>query len=207
VPGPAPFVTGPDGSAVVYLDARERRLTYQDARGFHPLTGPLGDDALPAVRFADPGAYLALVKDCARIVDTRTWRERTVPSALDVPDLNARGDLVVTTASKVLVLDRSGRTRMSLPQRRIPANEYQDDYHLRPDGRRLVVIRGGEEKVETYDTGTGRRLNTVTPAFPGLDRLGTGLSWSEEGSFLVYDSTGNYVYNLDLSTGKVWTAD
>ncbi|MET7461998.1 hypothetical protein [Nonomuraea sp. NPDC005501] len=200
-PEQAPFVRSADKKAVVYLGRHDRRMVYQDARGVHPLTGPLADTAVPTPTFIRQSRYVALARDGAQIIDTRTWTTLPVAGAEKVHDINESG-IVVTTASRVLVLDRRGKTRMSLPLRKLPASSVEDTYHLRPDGRRFVVIRGREERVETFDPETGERMSSVTPEFPGDDFLGVG--WSKQGPFLIRDSLNGRVYYLDLATGKLW---
>ncbi|MEU9836559.1 hypothetical protein AB0D67_33915 [Streptosporangium sp. NPDC048047] len=202
----APFVRSPDKKAVVYLGRGDRRMTYQDARGIHRLTGGLADTAVPAPAFLGRNRYVALAEDDTQIIDTRTWASTSIPGARRVHDLNGSG-IVVTTASQVLVADLRGRTRMSLPLRKEVKDSPEDTYHLRPDGRRLVVIRGREGRFETFDVATGRRLRGVVPTFPGDDFLDIGLGWSEQGSFLVRGALSERVYHLDLSTGKLWRRD
>ncbi|OUC97015.1 hypothetical protein [Streptosporangium minutum] len=201
-PQRAPFVRSPDKKAVVYLDKRDRRMVYQDSEGVHHLTGRLADTEVPAPAFAGQNRYVSLVRDGTQITDTTTWTTVSIPGARQVHDLNKSG-IVVTTASRVLVLDHRGKTRMSLPLRKIK-DAPEDTYHLRPDGRRLVVIRGHEMRVETFDPETGRRVSGVVPVFPGDDFLGLGLGWSKQGPFLVRGSMSEHVYYLDLATGKLW---
>ncbi|WP_433242026.1 hypothetical protein ACQPYK_37290 [Streptosporangium sp. CA-135522] len=201
-PRPAPFVRSPDKRAVVYLDRHDRRMVYQDARGVHHLTGSLADTAVPTPTFAGQSRYVALAKDGAQITDTTTWSTVSVPGAQQVHDLNGSG-IVVTTASQVLVLDRRGKARMSLPIKEIK-NVPEDTYHLRPDGSRFVVIRGREMRVESFDPGTGKRVSSVTPRFPGDDFLDIGLGWSKQGPFLVRGYESERVYYLDLATGRLW---
>jgi hypothetical protein len=196
----APFVRSPDKKAVVYLDRHDRRMAYQDATGVRHLTDSLPDAAVPTPLFASQNRYLTLTKDGVQIFDTKTWTTVSVPSGRQVHDLNGSG-IVVTTASQVLVLDHRGKTRMSLPLR-----ETADAYHLRPDGRRFVVIRGYEERAETYDTGTGKRLSSVPLTFPGEDSLEVGLGWSKQGPFLVRGWPSERVYFLDLNTGQALEA-
>ncbi|MEV1167785.1 hypothetical protein [Nonomuraea sp. NPDC049784] len=201
-PRPAPFVRSPDKKAAVYLDRRSRRMVYQDAQGIHPLTESLADAAVPTATFEGQNRYIALAKDDAQITDTKTWTTVPIPGAQQVHDLNSSG-IVVTTASQVLVLDHRGKKRMSLPFKRAAKDAPEDTYNLRTDGSRLVVIRS-QETVETFDTGTGKRLAIVVPTFPGDDFLDIGLGWSKEGAFLVRSYLSDRVYNLDLATGKLW---
>ncbi|MGV9534147.1 hypothetical protein ACWDR9_10935 [Streptosporangium sandarakinum] len=202
----APFVRSPDKKAVVYLGRDDRRMAYQDARGVHRLTGALADTAVPTPAFLGQNRYVVLNGDGAQVIDTRTWAPVPVPGARRVHDLNGSGT-VFTTASQVLVADLRGRTRMSLPLRKEIKDSPEDAYHLRPDGRRLVVIRGHEGRVETFDVTTGRLLRGVVPRFRGDDSIDIGLGWSEQGSFLVRGAVSERVYHLDLSTGKLWRRD
>ncbi|WP_406312908.1 hypothetical protein OHA77_30900 [Streptosporangium sp. NBC_01639] len=201
-PQRAPFVRSPDKKAVVYLDRHDRRMVYQDTEGIHHLTGSLADTEVPTPTFARQGRYVALAKDGAQITDTKNWTTVSIPGARQVHDLNESG-IVVTTASQVLVLDRRGKTRMSLPLRKIK-DAPEDTYHLRPDGRRFVVIRSREMGVETFNPETGRRVSSVIPTFPGDDYLDIGLGWSKRGPFLVRGYESERVYYLDLATGKLW---
>ncbi|MDP4504430.1 hypothetical protein [Nonomuraea turcica] len=194
----APFVRSPDKKAVVYLDRHDRRMVYQDAKGVHHLTGSLPDTAVPTPTFATQNRYVALAKEGAQIFDTKDWTTVSVPGARQVHDLNGSG-IVVTTAFQALVLDHRGKTRMSLPLRKT-----RDAYHLRPDGRYLVVIRGDQERVKTYDTATGKLLAGVALTFPGEDSLEVALGWSKQGPFLVRGWPSERVYYLDLETGKLW---
>ncbi|WP_219506564.1 hypothetical protein [Nonomuraea ceibae] len=193
-PRPAPFTRSPDKRALVYLHRHDRRLVYEDEAGARPLTGALADTELPKVTFAGQNRYLALVRDGARIIDTRTWRTLELPDVRRVHDLGKSG-IVAATAARALVLDHQGKPRMSLPA--------GDAYHLHPKGHRLVVI-DDEGRVTTYDVKTGERLRTVTPVFRGDDSLGSGLGWSAKGAFQVRAAWSERVYNLDLSTGKLW---
>jgi hypothetical protein len=130
----------------------------------------------------------------------------SIPGARQVHDLNKAG-IVVTTASQVLVLDHRGRTRMSLPLRKLGENSPEDTYHLRPDGSRFVVIRRADSRVETFDPETGKRLSSVTPTFPGDEFIDVGLGWSRQGPFLLRGYDSERVYYLDLTTGKLWRRD
>ncbi|MFC4060985.1 hypothetical protein ACFOWE_22005 [Planomonospora corallina] len=199
----APSVLSPDEKAVVYLERHARRMVYQDSGGVHHLTGGLPDARVPAPVFAGQSRYVALVGEDTRVVDTRTWAAVPIHGARRVHDLNRSG-IVATTASRVLVLDHRGRERLSLPLRTLRTDVPEDTYHLRPDGRRLVVVRGPESRLDTFDTWTGRRLSSVTPVFPGDDFLDAGLGWSERGSFLVRGAMSERVYDLDLTTGSLW---
>ncbi|AWS40086.1 hypothetical protein DKM19_00825 [Streptosporangium sp. 'caverna'] len=201
-PQRAPFVRGPDKKAIVYLSRRDRRMVYQNTEGIHHLTGSLADTEIPTATFAGQSRYIALSKNDTQIIDTRTWTTVSISGAQQVHDLNESG-IVVTTASQVLVLDHRGKTRMSLPLRKIK-DAPDDTYHLRPDGKRVVVIRGHEGSVETFDPETGRRVSSVTPKFPGDDYLDIGLGWSKQGPFLVRGSMSERVYYLDLTAGNLW---
>ncbi|ACZ85369.1 hypothetical protein [Streptosporangium roseum] len=200
-PQRAPFARSPDKKAVIYLDRRDRRMVYQDTEGIHHLTGRLADTEVPTPAFAGQNRYVVLSKDGTQITDTTTWTTVSIPGVRQVHDLNESG-IVATTAFQVLVLDHRGKTRMSLPLRKIK-DAPEDTYHLRPDGRRLVVIRGHEMRVETFAPETGRRVSSVVPVFPGDDFLDLGLGWSEQGPFLVRGYTSERVYYLDLATGKL----
>ncbi|HUR06301.1 MAG TPA: hypothetical protein VM347_27390 [Nonomuraea sp.] len=178
-------------------------MVYQDAGGIHYLTGSLADTAVPTPTFATQSRYVGLAKDSAQIIDTKTWTTLSIPGAQQVHDLNESG-IVVTTASQVLVLDHRGKTRMALPLRKIEKDVVEDTYYLRPDGSRFVVIRGGEERVETFDPRTGKRVSTVAPKIPDDDFLHVGLGWAKEGPFLVRTYNSKRVYYLDLATGKLW---
>lgn len=202
-PQRAPFVRSPDKKAVVYLGRHDRRMVYQDAGGIHYLTGSLADTAVPTPTFAAQGRYIALAKDSAQIIDTRTWTTLSIPGAQQVHDLNESG-IVVTTASQVLVLDHRGKTRMALPLRKIEKDDFEDTYHLRSDGNRFVAIRGGERRVDTFDPQTGKRLSSVVPQIPDGDSLDIGLGWAKEGPFQVRAYNSDRVYYLDLATGKLW---
>jgi hypothetical protein len=177
-------------------------MVYQNAEGIHHLTGSLADTEVPTLTFAGQSRYVALSKSDTQITDTRTWTTVSIPGARQVHDLNESG-IVVTTTSRVLVLDHRGKTRMSLPLRKIK-DASEDTYHLRPDGKRVVVIRGHEGRVETFDPETGRRVSNVIPKFPGDDYLDIGLGWSKQGPFLVRGHMSERVYYLDLATGKLW---
>jgi hypothetical protein len=179
-------------------------MVYQDAEDVHDLTGEVADTALPTATFAGQSRYVALTRNGARITDTKTWTTVSIPEARKVHDLNENG-IVVTTASKVLVLDPRGKTRMSLPLVK-NAGFPADSFHLRPDGTRFVVIRG-RRTVETFDPSTGERVSSVLPEFPGDDSIGTGLGWSKEGPFLIRGAESERVYYLDLTTGKLWRRD
>lgn len=205
-PRRAPFVRSPDKKAVVYLDRNDRRMVYQDADGIRHLTGGLADGEVPTPTFTGQNRYVALTRDGTRITDTRTWTTVSIPGTRKVHDLNESG-IVATTASRVLVLDHRGRTRMDLPLRKIEDDAREDTYHLRPDGKRFVVIRSSEGSVETFAPETGRRLSGVTPTFPGDDFLDIGLGWSEKGPFLVRGYQSERVYYLELATGKLWRRD
>lgn len=202
-PQRAPFVRSPDDSAVVYLDRRTRRMTYQDARRIRHLTGNLADTEVPTPTFAGQNRYVALAKDGAQITDTKNWTTVSVPGVRKVHDLNRSGS-VVTTASRVLVLDRRGKARMTLPYKKVRDDAPDDTYNLRSDGRRFVVIRGHDMRVETFDPRTGKRMFSVTPTFPGDDFIDVGLGWSKEGTFLVRGYDSGRVYHLDLETGRLW---
>ncbi|MEU6787461.1 hypothetical protein ABZ912_50440 [Nonomuraea angiospora] len=201
-PQPGPFVRRPDKKALVYLDRHSRRMMYQDAKGIHPLTGSLPDTTVPAPTFENQNRYIALAGDNAQITDTRTWTTLSIPGAQQVHDLNSSG-IVATTASRVLVLDHQGKIRMSLPFKKAAKDVADDTYNLKQDGSRLVIIRGNT-RVETFDTGRGKRLSSVVPALPGDDFLDVGLGWSKEGPFLVRSAISERVYYLDLATGKLW---
>ncbi|MEU4224748.1 hypothetical protein AB0F17_10655 [Nonomuraea sp. NPDC026600] len=202
-PQRAPFVRSPDKKAVVYLGRHDRRMVYQDAGGIHYLTGSLADTVVPTPTFAVQSRYVALAKNSAQIIDTRTWTTLSIPGAQQVHDLNESG-IVVTTASQVLVLDHRGKTRMALPLRKIKNVAPEDTYHLRSDGSRFVVVRGDETLVETFDPRTGKRVSSVVPKIPDADFLDIGLGWSKEGPFLVRTYNSKRVYYLDLATGKLW---
>ncbi|MFI6452441.1 hypothetical protein ACIBF6_12860 [Streptosporangium amethystogenes] len=201
-PRQAPFIRSPNKKAIVYLGRDDRRMAYQDAKGIHHLTGDLADTEVPTPAFLGQNRYVALTKGGTRITDTKTWATVSIPGAQRVHALNRSG-IVVTTASQVLVLDHRGKTRMSLPLRKTKKNTRADTYHLRPDGKRLVVIRDFGSRVETFDSETGRRLSSVTPEFPGDDFLDVGLGWSEQGLFLVRSSLSERVYYLHLATGEL----
>ncbi|MBG0814668.1 hypothetical protein [Planomonospora sp. ID82291] len=202
-PGRAPFAVRPDEKAVVYLDRHSRRMMYQDAGGVHPLTGRLADTEVPVTTFAGQNRYVALTGEGGtRITDTETWKTVSVPGVRRVHDLNRSG-IVATTATRVLVLDHRGRTRMSIPLRKLPQDASEDTYHLRRDGERFVVIRHYEGRVETYDPETGDRLSRVTPEFPGDDFVDVGLGWSKQGRFLLRGYESERVYSLDLMTGEL----
>ncbi|MEU4533607.1 hypothetical protein AB0G15_01955 [Streptosporangium sp. NPDC023825] len=205
-PRRAPFARSPGKKAVVYLDRHDRRMVYQDTNGVRHLTGVLADTEVPTPTFAGQNRYVALTRDGARITDTRTWTTVSIPGARRVHDLNESG-IVVTTASKVLVLDHWGRARMNLPLRKIRDDAPEDTYYLRPDGKRFVAIRGREMNVETFDPETGRRLSDVTPTFPGDDFIDIGLGWSKKGPFLVRGYESERVYYLELATGRLWRRD
>ncbi|MFI7699743.1 hypothetical protein [Nonomuraea sp. NPDC049480] len=202
-PRAAPFVRRPDGKAVVYLDRETRRMTYENARGIRRLTGGLPDSEVPTPTFAGQNRYVALVKDGAQIIDAKSWATVRIPAAQKVHEMNGSGS-VVTTASRILVLDRRGRRRMSLPLKKVRDDAPDDTYNLRPDGRRFVVIRGHDMRVETFDPRTGKRMSSVTPTFPGDDFIDVGLGWSKEGTFLVRGYDSGRVYHLDLETGRLW---
>ncbi|MFE3455554.1 hypothetical protein ACFXJ8_42240 [Nonomuraea sp. NPDC059194] len=176
-------------------------MVYQDARGVHHLTGRLADTAVPTPIFAGQSRYVALHQNGVQITDTKTWATVSIPGAQQLHDLN-KGGIVVTTATEMLVLDHLGKTRM-----RLPKDAADDTYHLRPDGRRLVVIRGRETRVETFDLKNGKRVSSVTPTFPGDDFLEVGLGWSKQGAFLVRGYESERVYSLDLATGKLRRRD
>ncbi|NUW30056.1 hypothetical protein HTZ77_01215 [Nonomuraea sp. SMC257] len=197
-PQRAPLVRSPDHKALVYLDRRERRMSYQDADRTRALTGVLADSAVPSVTFAHQNRYVALAKDDAQVTDTRTWATITIPGARQVHDINQHG-IVATTASHVLVVDHLGRTRMTLPRRHPQAT-----YLLHPDGALLAIVRNAEERVDTYLVKTGEHLSGVALRFPGDEYLGAGLGWSKEGPFLVRGSLHERVYYVDLTTGKLW---
>ncbi|MEV4376642.1 hypothetical protein [Streptosporangium sp. NPDC049644] len=201
-PRQAPFIRSPNKKAIVYLGRDDRRMAYQDAKGVHHLTENLADAEVPTPVFLGQNRYVALTREGARIIDTKTWTTMSIPDAQRVHSLNRSG-IVVTTASQVLVLDHRGKTRMSLPLRKTKKNTRADTYHLRPDGKRLVVIRDFGSRVETFDSETGRRLSSVTPEFPGDDFLDVGLGWSEQGLFLVRASLSERVYYLHLATGEL----
>ncbi|GGK86589.1 hypothetical protein Ppa06_46230 [Planomonospora parontospora subsp. parontospora] len=202
-PGRAPFTARPDDKAVVYLDRRSRRMMYQDAGGVRPLTGRLADTEVPTATFAGQNRYVALTGEGGtRITDTETWRTVPVPGVQKVHDLNRSG-IVATTATRVLVLDHRGRTRMSLPLKKTSQDAVEDTYHLRPDGGRVVVIRQDEGRVETYDPETGERMASVMPEFPGDDVVDVGLGWSKQGRFLLRGYESERVYSLDLMTGEL----
>ncbi|MEV4563899.1 hypothetical protein AB0K12_09015 [Nonomuraea sp. NPDC049419] len=194
-PRSAPFAVAPNRKAVVYLHAEDRRLTYQDAGGSRPLTPPLADADVPTVTFKD--RFVIMSGAGAQIVDTRTWTPLMLAGARKVHDVNAAG-VVVTKGDRVLVLDLRGRVRM-----RLPAGKRGDDYHLRPDGRRLVVIRWAKDRAETYDPATGKRLSAVTYRFPGEDWLENVPGWSKGGRFLLHSAYEDRSYSLDLATGKL----
>ncbi|GIH91494.1 hypothetical protein ACFFMN_30415 [Planobispora siamensis] len=144
--------------------------------------------------------------DDAQVIGTTTWATMSIPGVRRVHDPNA-GGIVATTASRVLVLDHRGETRMSLPIRKSGDGDPEDAYHLRPDGDRFVVIRGPEGRVETFDPATGERLHGVVPVFAGDDFLGAGLGWSEQGPFLVRSALNERVHFLELATGRLWRRD
>ncbi|NRQ37120.1 hypothetical protein HII36_35590 [Nonomuraea sp. NN258] len=201
-PRAAPLRVSPDGKAVVYLDGRDRRMVRQDRDGIRPLTGRLADADVPTPTFAGQNRYVALSGDGAQIIDTKTWDTLRLPDVRQVHDLNASG-IVASTGTDVIVFDAAGKRRMSLTQRKIK-DAPDDTYHLRADGRRFVVIRGHEMRVETYDPRTGARLSAVTPAFPGDDFLDVGLGWTKQGDFLVRGYDTERTYHLDLTTGRLW---
>ncbi|SEL83683.1 hypothetical protein [Nonomuraea pusilla] len=196
-PRTAPFQPSPDGRALVYLDRHDRRMVYENAKGVHHLTGALSDGEVPTPAFAGQNRYVALVGDGARITDTRTWSTVRVPGARHLHDVNPAG-IVVATATRMLLVDHRGRTRMSLPH----ARKSGDDYRLRPDGGRLVAVRGGGERVETYDPRTGERLSRVVPALPAGELLAP-LRWTRGGLFLVRLEPSDRVRALDLRTGEL----
>nr|BFE80659.1 hypothetical protein GCM10020093_032600 [Planobispora longispora] len=66
-----------------------------------------------------------------------------------------------------------------------------------------MVISGDEGRVETFDTGTGKRLSSVVPSFPGDEFLNVGLGWSKRGSFMVEALYSERTYFLDLATGEL----
>jgi hypothetical protein len=198
-PRRAPFIRSSDRKAVVYLARTNRQLIYQNADGVNTLTDTLPDDSVPTPTFGLQSRYVALSTvspAITQIIDTATWSRLTIPGAEKVHDLNRNG-MVVETAERILVLDHLGKRRMSLPRRNAPA---MDTYHLRRDGKRLVVIRTYDERVETYAPSTGKRLAGVRLVLPDAAVLDVGLGWSKEGSFLVRDSDDR-VYHLDLDTG------
>ncbi|MFG1699074.1 hypothetical protein [Nonomuraea sp. NPDC049309] len=194
-PEKAPFAVAPDRRAVVYLHAESRRLTYQDARGTRPLTGPLPDAEVPGVAFH--GRRVALTGTGVRIIDTRTWASLAIPGARAVHDVNDAG-VVVSEGRWIRVLDADGRRRM-----RLPYGGGKDSYHLRRDGRRLAVVRWATAQAETYDAATGARLSAVTFRFPGDDTLEKVLGWTKDGRFLVRSSYRERSYFLDLATGRL----
>jgi hypothetical protein len=200
-PRRAPFVRSPDEKAVVYLDRHSRRMVHQDAEGVHPLTGRLADTELPSTTFAGQNRYVALTRDGTRITDTAAWKTVSIPGVRQVHDLNGSG-IVATTATRMLVLDHRGRTRMGLPLRKLE-DAPEDTYHLRPDGRRFVVIRQHEGRVETYDPETGEQVSSVIPELPGDDFIDIGLGWSEQGRFLLRGYESERVHHLDLATGEI----
>ncbi|WP_188194825.1 hypothetical protein [Nonomuraea sp. SYSU D8015] len=203
-PQRAPFAISADGRAVVCLDRRTRRMTYQDAKGIRHLTGRMPDtQVVPTPTFAGQSRYVALTEDGTQITDTKTWTTVSVPGARRVHVLSASGS-VVTTASQVLVLDSRGKTQMRLSSTKVRDDAPDDTYNLRPDGRRFVVIRGDDGRVETFDPRTGERVSRVTPRFPGDDFIDVGLGWSKQGIFQVRGYRSSRVYYLDLETGKFW---
>ncbi|MET8862552.1 hypothetical protein ABZW11_06300 [Nonomuraea sp. NPDC004580] len=194
-PRSAPFAVAGNRKAVVYLHAKDRRLTYQNARGTRPLTPPLTDADVPAVTFK--GRFVVMSGDGAQVIDTRTWAPLLTAGAREVHDVNAAG-VIVTKGDRVLVLDLKGRQRM-----RLPVGKGGDTYHLRPDGGRLVVIRWAKQRAETYDPATGKRLSAVTYRFPGDDWLENVPGWSKGGRFLLHSAYEDRSYSLDLATGRL----
>ncbi|MGN9788441.1 hypothetical protein ACTMTF_44005 [Nonomuraea sp. ZG12] len=197
-PRAAPFARRPDKKAIVYLTRHDRRMVHQDATGVHPLTGSLADTALPTLTFHGQSRYVALARDSATITDTKTWATTSIPGARKVHDLNGSG-IVATTATRVLVVDHRGKTRLSLPHEK----SSRDTYNLRPDGRQLVKIRRSKGAVETFTVATGERVSSVVPVFPVDDFLDIGLGWSKNNRFLVRAAVSEHAYEVDLSTGEL----
>lgn len=195
-PRAAPFARSPDRKAVVYLSRHDRRMVYQDAEDIHPLTGSLADNALPTLTFHGQSRYVALARDGATITDTQTWTTTSIPGVRRVHDLNPNG-IVATTATQVLVVDHRGKTLLSLPRKAA-----KDLYALRPDGRQLVILQGGE-RAEIRTVATGEKVSSVALRFPGDDDLDDTLGWSKNDRLLVRGSWTEHVYEADLATGEL----